>query len=257
MRLFTTTYNVTTHSQPLILPSHDPSRPTAMRFQLAIPFDLRVPGWLPPSHLSTMTNTSYGVVIHAVLAWHGTQYSAPFSRVPLTRTAPDPESKSSMKTHVNAFFPNHSLDPTFVDKPSSKFIPFTIHRHRFPLSVAGLAQNGAERHFILRPQLENASPVECVVTVPDWVDANGAEKSLKVSLRIRGRRSAVIEGTKAEVKAPAHASGQLSGQGGVGREALSGSVPTKRETRARRNEDEILTHLLELGMEVEEVERFT
>ncbi len=250
MRLCTTTLDLATPSQPLIVPSYDPSRPHAMRFQLAIPFDLPVPGWLPPSHVSPMTSTAYGVMAHSELGWAETS-SPPQRESLISHKSTDNHRRSSFRrNHSNGLFPRQSLDPTSTDKSASKFISFTIHRHHLLPPGLNLANGRTERHFVLRPEVDSASPIECVVTAPSWVDVNGGEKALKVTLRVRGRRNDVLftpaislqEQTNDEDDHPPQPLDSELGE----------TLP-----KAGYSGDEILTYLLELGMEVEEVERFS
>ena len=128
----------------------------------------------------------------------------------------------------------------------------------------GLAPERQERHYTLKPETNSfESPVECVVTVPDWVDVYGEEKSLKVSLRMRAKKPVVEEDDAAE--------GSEAGQADTTGDALapstttagsSSSVPMERQASFQEiggkneTEDVIMTHVVELGMEVEEVERY-
>ncbi|WVQ65031.1 uncharacterized protein L199_003201 [Kwoniella botswanensis] len=287
MRLYSTTLTLATPSKPLLLPSHDPSRAYAQRIQLAVSFDMRLPGWLPPSHDSEMTTISYGLIAHSTIGW----------TEPATTTyaSPNVSSSSSSSSHSSSdsdvlmecvipvrpvimipksskpfesIFGNHSLLAKSIEKSSSKWTPFTIQRHRMPSAVVPYSQGATERHFTLRPESDSTSPVECVVTVPDWVDVNGKEKSLKVSLRVRARKpvaepmevdtpEACSNGsTSTSTSSSSTADEEGSSLGGGSRELES--IPMERSSgKGKRAESDLSTYILELGMEVEEVERYS
>ena len=218
----------------------DPARPNSTRISLAVPFDLRIPGWLPPTHVSEMTNTSYGAVVSGQLGW----LDAPLP--------PDPST-----VFKKSLFFNQSLLATATADMSSRFSEFTIRRHRLPPLLGNEVVERPDRNYTLRPDPKSASPVECIVTVPDWVDVNGDEKSLKVSLRLRARQIAPLE---LDVQVDeSEVENEISPQAGGEQDsgpAQQGSIetPTKGKTA---QEEEILTHMVELGMEVEETERFS
>ncbi|OCF40063.1 hypothetical protein I317_06138 [Kwoniella heveanensis CBS 569] len=274
-----------TPSNPLLVPSHDPSRPQSARIKLAVAFDMRLPGWLPPSHSSEMTNVSYGVLASSTIGWTEmvSTLSAPSSSSSrLSSTDGDvsmdsiipfrhnfkPKSKNSFES----FFTNNSLLPKTTDRSTGKWTPFTILRHRLPTSIGGFAQERSERHYTLRPEADSTSPVECVVTVPDWVDVNGEEKSLKVSLRVRARKHAIksqVDEESSLASSTTTTTGQsqpaaASNAPGTGTYGVMednhqelDAIPMERQTKGKKADDELLTHILELGMEVEEVERYS
>ncbi|EIW67223.1 hypothetical protein TREMEDRAFT_64469 [Tremella mesenterica DSM 1558] len=231
LRLWSTTVDLATPSEPLVLPSQDYARPHLARFQVAIPFDLRLPGWLPPTHSSANTVTSYGVQVQCTIGW--VDLSSPLS-IPMTRSAALSHSSLSTNSSIeikptpairtrrlDSLFSHSSLQLSSIHKSQSKFAPITVRRHRLPSAVRGHVYVPGERHYTIKPN-ESTCPVECVVTVPEWVDVHGDERSIKISLRVRARRDAILQGD---------ASMDIDGG------------------------DEILTNLLELGMEVEELER--
>ncbi|WWC60381.1 uncharacterized protein I303_102953 [Kwoniella dejecticola CBS 10117] len=291
MRLHTTTLTLATPSNPLLLPSHDPARPGAQRIKLAVAFDLRLPGWLPPSHDSEMTTISYGAIAHCTIGWTepaSTTYAAP-SMASSSSSSPSMHSEISMESILpmrstimktksakpfDSIFGNHSLLAKSTEKTCSVWSPFSLQRHRLPSAIGTTAQDRTERHFTLRPEADSTSPVECVVTVPDWVDVNGEEKSLKVSLRVRARRNAIepqsmlVDSTNqstvsSDLSASTATSSSASGSGSPLTEGGSReleSVPMERQgagSLGKKAEDEMLTHILELGMEVEETERYS
>ncbi|WVQ78789.1 hypothetical protein IAT38_000880 [Cryptococcus sp. DSM 104549] len=279
MRLHTATVTLATPAQPLLIPSTDPSRPHSQRIHLALPFDMVLPGWLPPTHQSDMTATSYGCVVHAVIGWteasaapaisvagpsSGAMTDAVASDLAMDSVVPFRHNFTKPKPRTfDSFFANSSLQPHSTQKTHSKWLPFTVLRHRLPTPVGASAPERAERHFTLRPEADSTSPVECVVSVPEFVDVHGEEKSLKVSLRIRARRDA-IKAAAVPVRGPVESAGEAGTAAAAaaanGEEPQEGnareleSVPMERQ--GKRN-DEVLTHMIELGMEVEEVERFS
>ncbi|WVQ93510.1 hypothetical protein IAU59_000584 [Kwoniella sp. CBS 9459] len=277
LRLHTATITLATPSKPLLLPSHDPSRPNASRIKLAVAFDMRLPGWLPPSHLSDMTTVSYGVLANVTIGWMemasmgssscGSSSSSLLNDSDVSMDSIIPfrhNFKPRSKNSFESFFTNNSLLPKTTDKSVSKWTPFTILRHRLPTSIGGFAQQRSERHYTLRPEADSTSPVECVVTVPDWVDVNGEEKSLKVSLRLRARKNAIKPEVEDDFWASSSRSQPPTGSSPAETSGVAednhrelDAIPMERQIKSKKAEDELLTHILELGMEVEEVERYS
>ena len=92
------------------------------------------------------------------------------------------------------------------------------------------------------------------MTLPEWVDVNGEEKCLKVSLRVRARRNAILPvSSMSDTSDRTSASRDVDMEEGAARELES--IPMERELK--RPLDEALTHMIELGMEVEESQRFS
>lgn len=249
MLLHRSILSLATLADPIVIPSHDPSRPAESRLKLAIPIDLRLPGWLPPSHTSTMTATTYGVVVQMNMRWQGILLSNAMSAVPVGRTYMENSSRSLKREHRNSFFVNHSLSPGTIEKSISPYFPFILRRHRIPASITGPAYQGVERHCLLTAGIDE-SPIDCVATVPDWVDVTGPEKALKVSLRIRVRNLSSI-GRKPPSPATEGAISAVGNTGGLS------SVPMERNSTIKRKEGQVLASLLELGLKVDETERFS
>lgn len=245
-------YTTTLASEPLLIPSSDPSRPGESRVLLSIPFDLRLPGWLPPSHTSLMTKIEHGVTAKASLGWVAVPGASTES---LESVVSDPTQRrySTRRSRLDAyFFPNTSLSLRNTATSSSKHTSFTIIRHRLPASITG-ADRPNERQYTLKPEADPDSPVECIVLCPDWVDVNGPERSLKIALRLRAKRSdldiAILASNMEADMASAGSGGMV-----IDGPEESGSRPMMREKVAAV--DDTYTHVLELGMEIEEVERF-
>ncbi|WRT65772.1 uncharacterized protein IL334_002721 [Kwoniella shivajii] len=284
VRLHTTTLTLATPSKPLLIPPQDPLKPFADKIQLAVEFDMRLPGWLPPSHDSDMTTLSYGVVTIAIVGW--TEATTCSYSTPSTSTLSSFDSDIIMERSTSvrpanikpkssksfeSIFGNHSLLSKSTERSSSQWTPFTIQRHRLPSAIGSFAQDRTERHYTLRPEADSTSPVECVVTVPDWVDVNGEEKSLKVSLRLRARKTAIKARTiEAETSSIEAETSSIEAAGSSLRTSQDNpalteggsreleSVPMERQcARGKKADDDLLTHILELGMEVEETERYS
>ena len=250
MRLHNVVLHLVSPSEPLFIPPQDPARPLEQHICLAVPFELRVPGWLPPSHTSALTNTSYGVCASATLGWSSTVLPSLIDQVRVGGATRLPTKNSKAKR----FFSN-SFDLKADTKTSSEFITFDIRRHRLPRAFGRVAREREDRQYTLRPDMDSASPIECVVSTPDWVDVNGEEKSLKISLRLRARRNAILSDVAADV---GHTGGEEEGtQAEQGCTPDLDSMPMEKDVTGASVGEDVLTHMLELGMEVEEFERFS
>jgi hypothetical protein len=76
-----------------------------------------------------------------------------------------------------------------------------------------------ERNFTLKPQSNLTSQLDCVVTVPEWADMYGGGDSLRLQVRFRMRDD-------------------------------------RPENDTPRRKDDYVASLVELGMEIEEVQKF-
>lgn len=250
MRLFADSIQLASEEHPLLIPAQDPARRRASHVRLAVPFDLRLPGWLPPTFLSVMTDTSYGCVAEVQISWL----------------------EDSVSVRPKAILSNPSLYPSAFTRAISKYSEFTVRRHRVPMTVNGRVPERGERHFTLgNGGSSSASPLECILTVPEWIDVNGEEKSLKVSLRVRARRPVasalgheVEQSEPTEEDLPATESAASTEEMDAPSPQMSdvseaGSVPMERQASSYGVEpsDEVFVFLKELGMEVEEVEQFS
>ena len=212
---------------------------------MVVPFDLRLPGWLPPTHKTSMTNTSHGVLVRANIGY------------------------------MNASAVQHSVStrngpPMGAFLSSSKFTEFTVRRHRFPSSIDQTPITPRDRQFTLRSDPNSASPIDCVVTVPEWIDTHGDQRSLKINLKVRARDTqgelAVkpldsstfpVGGSVEQPRADEDTSenGSSSPSGTTTSEC---SVPMEREAgQAAEDKGETSTNIVEIGMEVEEVRRYS
>ncbi|OXG15400.1 hypothetical protein C367_05547 [Cryptococcus neoformans Ze90-1] len=252
MRLYACTLELASPSRPLLIPSSDTSHPYSP-LQLVLPFDLRLPGWLPSSYNNDMTFTGYGCVVEAIIGW-----TEPVSISPSFASSiglvPEPHglTKPKPRSAFESIFSNSTLLPTYSKKSVSKWQPFTIFRHRLHPPIGPTVPEVAERHYTLRPEVDSTSPIECVVTVPEFVDVNGEEKSLKVSLRVRARRDAIIIAKSRLQSETEVTTTDAEEDGDMNRLE---SVPMERsDSKSDKEKEEPLTHMVELGMEVEETE---
>jgi len=247
LRLYETSVRLAAPSEPIPIPAVDLSRNHSSWINVAIPFDLRLPGWLPPSHVTSLTNTSYGLRADVKLGWL------------------DGAGRSSLRLLALS---NPSINSLATAQSSSPFTPFKVFRHRFPVNSGGHTILRPERSYTLRPDCNQTTPIECIVSVPDWVDVNGDEKSLRVSLRVRARprRSTALgvevvswpadrveEGMP---EAPPSGDSDMTSESDNAPESDS-SVPMELQETAFDPAPAVTVRLSELGMEVEEIERFT
>lgn len=264
-RVYTTSLDLATTDKPLLIPSSDPLRSHSRSIELTVSFDLRLPGWLPSSRLTDLHNTEHGVVVYSAAGW-----------TEAATLAYDPPSIANQAVQTRSIRRTASLLAqlsSVTEKRTSPYFPITIRRHRLPSAMNDRFQDGTERHYSLTPAADSTSPIECVVSVPDWVDVNGGEKDLKVSIRVRARRSAVEKAVRdakfatAQPAPPALAPVVDSLAAGVTGQTDEAALmpqpldqpepPAASVAMERDNSGEILTHILELGMEVDEVETYS
>ncbi|KIR57534.1 hypothetical protein I314_06673 [Cryptococcus bacillisporus CA1873] len=251
MRLHSCTLELASPSRPLLIPSSDPSH-SCSQLQFVLPFDLRLPGWLPSSYENDMTFIGYGCVIEAIIGWAepasvSPNYGDSIGAVPEPRGLIKPKSRSVFES----VFSNSTLLPSSSKKSVSKWQPFSIRRHRLHPPIGSTIPEISERHYTLRPEAGSTSPIECVVTVPEFVDINSEERNLKVSLRIRARRDAIII-AKSRLQTETESTTAAEEDDDINQLE---SVPMERsDSKCKKEREEALTHMIELGMEVEETE---
>ncbi|KAL1411823.1 hypothetical protein Q8F55_002790 [Vanrija albida] len=139
MRLHTAVFDLL--ASPLQVPPSDSGR----TLTLAVPFDLRVPGWLPSSYNSVLSATSFGVVATATVCW------------PRGRLLDAPARAST-----------------------SPYTPFLVRRHRMPTAISPDAPVRMRAHHV-----RHDGPLDATFHVPEWVDIHGGERSLRVSVLLR------------------------------------------------------------------------
>jgi hypothetical protein len=156
------------------------------------------------------------------------------------------------------------------EKHTSTYQPFNIHRHRLPSALNHRSRNSTEKSYSIKPDADSSSPIECVVTVPEWVDCYGDERDLKLSLRIKARPEAIIAQNKIGQQSREIVTESETASGPAGDEALPAATstgtrsttptvppPSTASVPMQRANDDILTRVIELGMEVEEIETYS
>lgn len=192
------------------------------------------------------------------------------------------------KTVANAFsassMAQYSHESTRITKSEWKAV--RVVRHRAPPAMLTMfdSQGGQLRspvatedvplrHFTLKPSEDSPSPIECVVSTPEILDLNGP--SLKVSLRLRARKMAVPSPEPMDTDEPRpmpagfmrssdeHGDVAMSEPFAGSEEDYTHSTasspresPRKTRTTPRPAVVEDPVRMVELGMEVEEVERY-
>lgn len=263
----------------------------------AIPFDMKIAGWLPQSFENDTVALSYGLIATVKVEWVALappkNVLNPTNRMDVDQVMPSSSSpvpimSAASPTYASRFFPRlksvASALATAMTLPisvashqvvrASDWQPITIIRHRVtePPCVAPSA-TGTEtavetplRHYTLRPAANSPSPVECVVSVPETIDINGP--TLRVSVRLRARDGFTIAGVEGEdpvrpsTSTSAPESGDDAASAGVRSSAEessaspslvspAGNVPCPKQGPLEH------IRMVELGMEVEETERYS
>ncbi|GMK59888.1 hypothetical protein CspeluHIS016_0901050 [Cutaneotrichosporon spelunceum] len=124
-----------------------------------LPFDLRVPGWLPPSHLSRHSSTSYGLVAQATVGWaNETQYLfSGFGATPLV---------------VNGQF-------ALARMSRSAYTPLEVRRHRIPGPIP--VEGATRRQYPFRCK---TLPVDLTIRHAEYADL-GDPKGIKIEMQLR------------------------------------------------------------------------
>lgn len=212
-RLYTTTLPLIPADSPVVIPSASPDSTTGPFVTLRFDFDLRLPGWLPPSlrisGRGSCAGVGYGVVATAVTSWC------------------DARMTPSM----------HRLSGLVQKSAFSPYTEFIVRRHQMPTAITPNAP--IESRSFIHIEEETFSydinlgtailPVEATFTVPEVIDIYGDERALSVGIRIR-------------IQPDAYHAYRLS------RAILLGDTS---------NTDPTVAYLMELGMIVEERQRFS
>lgn len=143
MRLHTATFALL--ASALQVPPSD-ANCTTRSLTLAVPFDLRVPGWVPSSYASVFAQTAFGVVATAKVA---------YARPRILREA---------EGHTS----------------TSAYTPFLVRRHRMPTAISPESAIRSRAHHVRRD-----GPLDATFHVPEWVDMHGGDRSLRVSVLLR------------------------------------------------------------------------
>ena len=264
----------------------------------AIPFDLKIPGWLPQSFENDTVALSYGLITTVKLGWSdqvvqpktvheageamdvdGIASSCPVSIVPATSQSYSsrffPRIAKSVASALATAIPLPSSGASRQVTRASEWQVITVIRHRVPAPSCGTAslfsaETVAEqslRHYTLRPAENSPSPVECVVSVPETIDINGP--TLRVSVRLRAREGFTIAGLGEEQGQTSALSGSQQGLEASANgqtpereaaepsatESLTSATSVARSDSVRKDMEQI--RMVELGMEVEETERYS
>ena len=242
LRLWKDHVDLIQNGEPVVLPSHHRNLPDSGHIHIAIPFHIRIPGWLPPSQAHFHCLTAYGLVAQASIGW---------SEDPLRDILPNKKLEH-----------NKSLRRDATSSPCSSFVDFSLRRHRMPISTPGNAQELGEKHFAVRTDHNAYSPVDCIVTVPEWIDVNGDERSFKIVLQMRAKE----ELCKAAEQTGNDAMDIDTSASSLGSSPEPGSVPMERDQGLTKPyyrapsgtfDEETFVNFVELGMEVLETERYS
>jgi DsbC/DsbD-like thiol-disulfide interchange protein len=151
-----------------------------------------------------------------------------------------------------------------MEKLRSPYQEFLVRRHKLPSALIVGVQDDAKKSYTLQSTANSATPVECYVTVPEWVDINGDEKSIKIVLKLRARKEAVRLIPKEDQRAgdahlgaaPVEEAQAASHEEEGANVSANTPVDLSGEGKVVEQSEQVLTSLLELGMGVEETERF-
>ena len=189
------------------------------------------------------------------------------------------------KSVATAFtgFPAAQWEPEHTRTLRSEFKTIRVIRHRAPSTNSlSLDERGntigqivnqsepAQRHFTLKPSEDSPSPIECMVSTPEIVDLEGP--SLRVSVRLRARKMATSGPSALPISEPSRAvpagfmtstdengdvsMEDLSGNGGVSSDSSSTIHPQSKGRIPSSIMVEERVKMVEIGMEVEEIERY-
>lgn len=116
--------------------------------KLALDFDISIPGWMPPTHVTDRTATGYGLVAKAKVAW-----------------APECTDFRAAKTIS-----------------TSQYTPVAIRRHRLPVSLNGLAGNPMRKRRIHSSRLG----FDVDIRSREWYDLYSPE-GIDIRLDVRSK----------------------------------------------------------------------
>lgn len=159
---------VISSESPLELPSEDSTGSISGRYKVAIPFDLRLPGWLPSSHDAAFAHLSYGLKVHARISWTYSTTVAHLGKIPRRVLAANP-----------------SLNPLTSRDNLSAYTGFEVVRHSFPVGLDSETALPSKRYFHLPHTARGYHPIDCMITVPEILDLNGDAASLRIELQLR------------------------------------------------------------------------
>lgn len=245
----------------------------------AIGFDIAVPGWLPATFSTDLGSTSYGLIGIAGVGWSDTVNPTKLASAPVPissnsrQTALQPAAQQSRlfprlaKSFASVFVSQGQYQSSYTQECRSSWQPIVVERHRAQATSDTSEQT--LRHFTLKPDPQRSiSPVECVVSVPEVLDISG--NSLKVSVRLRARKQTATATSMQTESAMQTNDGQLSRAGVMQPNSGNEDVDMDRDLNSIEEtqmstppgslsaaEDSCLVRMVELGMEVEEIEKYT
>ncbi|BEJ01617.1 hypothetical protein CcaverHIS631_0602990 [Cutaneotrichosporon cavernicola] len=214
-----------------LLPSPYTIRPYCSSFgsiTLDLSFDLRVPGWLPPSHLSRHSSTNYGLVADATVGW-------------ANETVFSGSGVSATPLLVDGQF-------ALAQMSRSAYAPLEVRRHRIP---GPIPRGGApRRHYPFRCK---TLPVDLSIRHAEYADL-GDPKGIKIDMQLRASVSRWDEheaGVSQQVaRAQRDASESASERGcSEGAERESSEPASSPESTGPA-----VAHVVHIAMEVEERE---
>lgn len=159
LRLFTTTI-------PLVDNVHSiqPHCPIFGSITVDFPFDLRVPGWLPPTLVSLNSSNLYGVVATAKIGWANETVLSFVNEVTPLRFANG--QKALARLSCSAYNAVH------------------IRRHQFPSAISEYRQSRASQHAIR----SRALPIDVVIRHADDIDLHDP-RGIKIDMLLRAHVS--------------------------------------------------------------------
>ncbi|CAK9785505.1 unnamed protein product [Cutaneotrichosporon oleaginosum] len=235
LRVHRTSLSLLTNSYTI-----SPICPTYGTITIDLPFDLRVPGWLPPSHVSRHATTSYGLVAEATVGWANETH---YSRVPC----------ATPLIVDGAFAPARTT--------RSAYTPIRIKRHRLHQPMP--ADESPRRHW---PFKCKTLPVDLTIKHAEYVDL-ADPKGIKIDMHLRANSSARCEGHEASGGRHECASFGAGGAEGRGLSAsastsVSASGPASESAPHTSPDDDVampcdpepVAHVVHIAMEIEERE---
>ena len=234
-------------------------------------------GWASATDSSSTSNST---VDGALYANHSTVSSMP---IPIgsgfgAASRFLPRLAKSMATAFTGF-PAAQWESDHTRTLRSEFKSIKVIRHRAPATTfTSLDERGfrigqianqtetPQRHFTLKPSEDSPSPIECMVSTPEIVDLDGP--SLRVSVRLRARKMAssapaALAPSEPSRAIPAGVMRSTDENGDVSMEDLTGMGEESSECAGSSHKRvpssitiEERVKMVEIGMEVEEIERY-
>lgn len=189
-----------------------------------LPFDLRIPGWLPPTHLTHHTSVSYGVVSMATVGWANESVYSFFNYISPMRYA--------------------SGELAVARTSRSAYSAITIQRHCNP-SV--LNEHVSMRQNAFRSKV---LPVDIMIKHAETVDLLDP-KGVKIDMHIRTSHQKHWDEHEREVSL-SHEPECASGDDVEMRDGTARSPP--RSSKGSKENDEPIAHVVQLAMDIEERE---